>query len=337
MGLLLLFGGGVTAVGKSCVLPSTVAEGVGKSCSQPYVVRGAAGVPLALPYLLRAEAGKSCALPYLLRTTAGKSCALPSQLRTVVGTSLGLPYDLGGTTGKSLVQPWSTGGAAGKSCSAPYVIRATVGVSLELPYSMAGTTGKSLVLPYGFITEVGASLALAYHVRTAVGRRLVVHYFTGSADLVLELEHGVEPDFEGFELAQRRQHALFDGDIVFLIPTDVGDLTFPANTSLDPETGQPIDPTIEPTTGGTPTEIRVKGAVAGQRTGAADIDASVAGSALGTVESGNCMVILQPEVKPLVEDATECEIWDKRWRITEWRPDGLRANADRWLVFVEEK
>lgn len=51
----------------------------------------------------------------------------------------------------------------------------------------------------------------------------------------------VEPDLAGFAEAQSRLRQKLGQDVAFYGPVT---LTFPANTPLDPETGQPYDPTI---------------------------------------------------------------------------------------------
>jgi hypothetical protein len=146
----------------------------------------------------------------------------------------------------------------------------------------------------------------------------------------------IGPDILGFEEAQRRQHSFFDGDVVFRIPPVVGDVTYPAGTSFDPETGLPFDPVVE-ATGDTDefTEITVKAAVVRTVLSNRRLEDESRAGALGVMEEGNLVLILQTDVKPTVEDATEVVALDERWEISEWRPDGLNS-TDRWLVFAKE-
>lgn len=175
------------------------------------------------------------------------------------------------------------------------------------------------------MAAVGVSLAQPFTLLTAVG---------ASDDLTFD-DTGVRgpmPDINGFISAQRRQHSYFDGDVVFVIPATSP--TYPAGTSLD-ENGVPFDPMIEPTSGSDDeTTVTIKAAVVDE---AALTDSSATGTPLGVVESETVYIIIpDPTDKSSVEDATAVEVYEMRWKITEWKPDGIGSTIDRWLVRCEE-
>lgn len=184
---------GVTAVGRSLVMPYTVKARAGNSLEQPYTVKAAVGSSVATPYIVRATvgqslaqpftihqlAGRSVALPYLVRVAAGRSLDLPYLLRAAVGRSLVLPYEVAGplgVVGRSLVLPYTVRQLAGRSLSQPYSITILAGRSLALPYSIRATAGRSLATPYLLRGRAARSLAMPYTVRQLAGQSVALPY-----------------------------------------------------------------------------------------------------------------------------------------------------------------
>lgn len=139
------------------------------------------------------------------------------------------------------------------------------------------------------------------------------------------------PDIPGYQDAMRRLSELFGVEVTFSVPPISGDIVWDDDTSFDPETGLPLDPTIEPISGGDPSEITVT-ALISHHPGRAT-DETLTGP-LGMVESADLMLILLPEAHAEVQGSTQATVFGERRRITEWRPDGLQG-VDRWLVYTE--
>jgi hypothetical protein len=145
----------------------------------------------------------------------------------------------------------------------------------------------------------------------------------------------MEPNIAGWTEAQDRLRRKLGTTVYFLIPPTLTVEDYPPGTSLDPETGFPFDPTVEHTSGEQAQRIEVVAAVVHR-----PIDTDVRDAALdmpiGLVPSSNAALIISLEDRPRVESATEVEIWGERYRITEWRRDGLTAQ-NRWIVFTQER
>jgi hypothetical protein len=71
----------------------------------------------------------------------------------------------------------------------------------------------------------------------------------------------VEPDIAGWADAQDRLRQKLGTVVVFLIPPTLTPEDYPADTSFDPETGLPFDPTIEHTSGEEPERVEVVASV----------------------------------------------------------------------------
>jgi hypothetical protein len=145
----------------------------------------------------------------------------------------------------------------------------------------------------------------------------------------------VEPNVAGWMEAQDRLREKLGTTVYFLIPPTLTVEDYPPGTSLDPETQLPFDPTVEPISGEQAQRVSVVASVVHR-----PIDTDVRDAALnmpvGLVPSGNAALIISLADRPRVEDATEVEIWGERYRITEWRRDGLTVQ-NRWIVFTQER
>lgn len=140
------------------------------------------------------------------------------------------------------------------------------------------------------------------------------------------------PNIAGFNEAMGRLHAFFDTAVVFHIPAEQGSITYPDDTAFDDETGLPMDPLVEPTSGGGESDVVVDAGVV-HRPGTTADESSVA--AAGLMESVTMVLLLLPDAKAQVEGATHVTVYEERQKITEWRPDGAFGGLDRWLVYLE--
>lgn len=140
------------------------------------------------------------------------------------------------------------------------------------------------------------------------------------------------PDLAGFRAAQVRLAEGFGSDVQFSIPAASGAITWPPDTPIDPETGMPYDPVVEPLAGGDPETVTVRAEVVHKTVS----QEAVTFGALGWVEGAEMALILQPEDKTAVEGATEVVVFSERQRITSFRPDGIQPDVvDRWIVFLQ--
>lgn len=138
----------------------------------------------------------------------------------------------------------------------------------------------------------------------------------------------LDPDISGFAAAQTELRDQFGEDIVFLQETEV---TFPPGTPVDPETGKPYDPAIEPTASGQASAV-VKCNVAFR-----SANESVEFGALGITEATRIMLICDLDDRDVIEPANEFICREERYAISAQRPDGLGPTLQRWLVYGRRK
>lgn len=140
----------------------------------------------------------------------------------------------------------------------------------------------------------------------------------------------VHPDIAGFRAAQQRLKDYFASTVRFLLPSQ--DTVWPVDTGIDPETGLPYDPVIEPVSGGDPVVVEKMAEVAYSPRPFSD-EAEV--SMVGFEESATVMLILDFADYPDVKRATAFEVFGERYKITEFRADGLADRPDYYLVWGE--
>lgn len=145
------------------------------------------------------------------------------------------------------------------------------------------------------------------------------------------------PDLTGYREAQVKLIAELGNDVPFFLPTTT---TYPAEAVLDPETSLPYDPSVLPTSSGF-TSASVKCGIAIRpiglsRRGIADEETL---SAFGKFEEGEG-VLLVPiadfEENDLA-DATECEVYNERYEISQHDEDGLANVNHRAIVYIRQK
>lgn len=138
------------------------------------------------------------------------------------------------------------------------------------------------------------------------------------------------PDFAGFTEAQERLRAAFGHAIVFTIP---GAVVWPPGTALDPESGTPFDPSVAPeSTGETTTTVTVSVVDRPMGLSRRGIDDSVERKAIGWVEEGGVVLIVNTEDWPLIRDAESFVYADSTYAIRQIEHDFLGA-AERYLIY----
>jgi hypothetical protein len=145
------------------------------------------------------------------------------------------------------------------------------------------------------------------------------------------------PDLAGFRDAMNRLRQNFGQDVRFRIPAPK---VWPAGTQLDPESGEPFDPAIDPLSGGGFTDVVkhvgvvTKPIVPGREGGDTRFEAG------GAFSGMDAILDMAAADKADVEDATEVILYGERFDIIEMKPGGLGGGADvidRYVVYLEAK
>jgi hypothetical protein len=145
----------------------------------------------------------------------------------------------------------------------------------------------------------------------------------------------VDPDLAGFEEASERFREEMGRALVYLTPAET---VWPEDAALDPETGEPYDPTIEPVASGFTSASATTIVVL---PGATDRAAKEIEAAIGRVESGDAALIIGREAwdENSLEDATLVRIYDDDWELADARLDSVGGNlpADRVIVHARQR
>lgn len=141
------------------------------------------------------------------------------------------------------------------------------------------------------------------------------------------------PDMAGFEDAQDRLRQALGRVVTFHTRVPA---VYPLGTRLDRETGEPMDPTIQPSSGGGFTDVDLKVGVIERQVSPARPHLDVQATPIGPME--DTVLVLDVDVTdwPSVEDATEVTDLGVRYEIVEARPSGV-VDEDRVIVYCEEK
>jgi hypothetical protein len=142
----------------------------------------------------------------------------------------------------------------------------------------------------------------------------------------------ITPDTVGFSAAQDRLRELLGVDATFIITAAA---VWPAGTQLDPESGKPYDPFLEPEVPGAVTEVTLRCSFAHRpftpgMWGGLDTP----NTPIGTVDRGISALIVAYADYPSVKDAARVRVADETWDVEVWRSDVL-AGHNRWIVYLE--
>lgn len=149
--------------------------------------------------------------------------------------------------------------------------------------------------------------------------------------------NAVTPDLEGFREAQTRLRLQFGEDIAFSGETAP---TWPIGTPIDPETDEPYDPTIEPTSGGVMTVIgTIRCSIVFRPMGLSrrGIDDDIQTTAVGNFEEGAVVLIADPDDYATVDTATQFDCHDETYIIAQVEKDQLGpGDIQRVLIYGEQ-
>lgn len=133
------------------------------------------------------------------------------------------------------------------------------------------------------------------------------------------------PDMSGFAEAQSRLRVALGMDVTFRIPQAP---VWPAGTQLDPETGEPYDPTVVPTSGGGWDDVIVRAVPIQRPIRAGRGDDSVDEGPSGVRYDDNIAVRIDAADQPVVEPAKRLIAHGVEYAITE-----ITDDDDQFIVF----
>lgn len=137
------------------------------------------------------------------------------------------------------------------------------------------------------------------------------------------------PNFEGFRAAQATLRQHFGQDLAFI---SYPDEEYPPGTEINPESGQPYDPEVEPLDS-TKVETIVRCSVVTTPIRGGGQNDNVVKKAIGWLKDGGIVLIVDIEDYHLVRDATEVEYAGNVYTIRDDHHDYL-GPVDRWLFYA---
>lgn len=135
------------------------------------------------------------------------------------------------------------------------------------------------------------------------------------------------PDTAAIADAQRRLRAAVGVDATFTI---AGEPTWPPDTPLDPETGRPYDPFLEPETPGDETAVTIRCSFVHRPLRSIDPEATP----IGPGDLGSAELIVDVDDYPAVKGAQRVWVGADAWKVREWRYD-IALGVERWLAYME--
>lgn len=142
-----------------------------------------------------------------------------------------------------------------------------------------------------------------------------------------------EVNLEGFREAAVRMRQSMGTDVAFFTKSQG---SYPPGTSLDPETGQPFDPTVPETgSGWASASLRVGvytslHSTSGPRSREDDVFATP----VGWFEEGNAVLDADPDEYAEVESATEVEVSGIRYEIADVDGSAIDDVEHRKLIYI---
>lgn len=137
----------------------------------------------------------------------------------------------------------------------------------------------------------------------------------------------VHPDVGGFREAQRRLRAELGVFATFTIP---GDPSWPPGTPLDPETGKPHDPFLEPTVPPVDREEIVNCSFVHRPLVALD----PAATPIGAADQGLAALIIDEADYERIKDATRVQIGPEIYDVQRFRHD-VAIRTERYIAYLE--
>lgn len=141
------------------------------------------------------------------------------------------------------------------------------------------------------------------------------------------------PDLTGYREAQIALIAELGSEVEFFSPAAV---TWPEGAILDPETGEPYDPTVVPTSSGFSSASVKCGIVLRSRPNVKDEEVA---TAIGPFEEGEgaLLVPIEDYGANNLDDATEAVVYSERYDITQTEEDGVADETHRVIVYIRQK
>lgn len=142
----------------------------------------------------------------------------------------------------------------------------------------------------------------------------------------------VLPDIAGFKAAQQRLREHMGVEVTFRIPTDP---VWPAGAALDPQTGRPYDPTVEPESGGDFTNV-VKTVALVFRPIKVNVEDPIGDEVQGGIRHGESIALsMSVDDYADVSEAIQVNLQGTEYRVMSMIVDpGL---DDRYIAFGEAK
>lgn len=149
----------------------------------------------------------------------------------------------------------------------------------------------------------------------------------------------VTPDIEGFVNAQVRLREQFGQDVPFYFGSAS---VWPPGTPLDPETGNPYDPTILPVSSGAPSAMVPNVSVVHRPMGLSrrGIAGEEVTTAVGRFEEGEAALIVGPADFDTysLDEAKWVEVHEEEWEITSFDADALGSNdTQRYILYIRKR
>lgn len=141
----------------------------------------------------------------------------------------------------------------------------------------------------------------------------------------------VDPDLNGFRGAQINLIAKLGSNVQFFKPSQT---TWPEEAVLDPETGEPYDPSVTPLSSGFSSAV-VRCGVVTDSVGVVD---DALAEAIGNIEEGEAVLIVPNEDYEAEEldDATEAVLYNERYLVTSRDERGIGDEIHRRLVWIRQ-
>jgi hypothetical protein len=136
------------------------------------------------------------------------------------------------------------------------------------------------------------------------------------------------PDLAGFAAAQRQLARDLGVDAVFTIPP--GEPVWPPGTALDPDTGRPYDPFLEPESQDEETHVTVRCTYASRPL----VSMDPAATPIGSIDAGSAALIMDADLYPPVASARRVVVGQETYSIDLARHDEL-AGYDRMILYLE--
>jgi hypothetical protein len=141
------------------------------------------------------------------------------------------------------------------------------------------------------------------------------------------------PDLEGYVGAQERLRAQFGQEVPFFTPTTT---VWPSGVPVD-ASGVPIDPSVAPLASGF-ASAAVTCSVTNRPVRATRLTPPTEDEAIGIMSHSMLLLVMSKKEfdTNAIEDATECEVYEKRYKIESASPDQIGpGEVQRMQIFVE--